>query len=108
MCIRDRLWRSPRVLRAARDRWMLVAEPDDPLRGAVIDAQTGEVALEVIAARGDDLEGDLAGLRVDDRAAQRIVRLGDQHPAVAGGTQHARRAPQPVSYTHLTLPTSDL
>jgi putative pyrroloquinoline-quinone binding quinoprotein len=49
------LWRSPRVLRAARDRWMLVTEPDDPLRGAVVDAQTGEVALEVIAARGETL-----------------------------------------------------
>jgi hypothetical protein len=60
------LWRSPRVLRAARDRWLLAREPDDPLRGAIIDAQTGQVALEVVAAKGETLEEVRQLCAVDD------------------------------------------
>lgn len=60
------LWHTPRVLRAARDRWLFVREPDDPLRGAILDAQTGEPVLELAAARGETLDEVHELCAVDD------------------------------------------
>ena len=93
-----RRWDPPRVGDARAATWA------DPSRGSVAPGHVNPC----LDAAASDLEAHLAGILRAEPAAQPAAE--PEKPAAEGDVEMAtepepERAPEPVSYTHLTLPT---
>ena len=83
--------------------------PDDLNTAQLLDRVSGKEVNEVILALGATLEGDTTAFYLNRRLSETNIQVSTIARGISvGGDLDQADELTPVSYTHLTLPTSDL